>query len=98
MVTSYDLCACLFYHSFLLLATNSGLEDVHVNDVKALSGGLGGEIAYLVQSASNFASGFVVSFIQNWKITLVMMAAGPVMATVEVCVHKVSGDTIAHMP
>lgn len=63
--------------------------------MKALSGGLGGEIAYLIQSVSNFASSFVVSFIQNWKITLVMMAAGPVMASVEVLVHKVSRYNLA---
>ena len=60
------------------------------HDLDALSGGLGGEIAYLIQSVSNVMSGFLVSFIENWKITLLMMAAGPVLAIIQGISDKVT--------
>ena len=34
-------------------------------------------------------SGFLVSFVENWKITLVMMAAGPVLVAVQGITDKV---------
>ncbi len=34
-------------------------------------------------------SGFLVSFIENWKITLVMMTAGPVLAIIQGIADKV---------
>ena len=58
-------------------------------DLDALSGGLGGEIAYMIQSVSNVMSGFLVSFIENWKITLVMMASAPVLGIVQGVANKV---------
>ena len=58
-------------------------------DLDALSGGLGGEIAYMIQSVSNVMSGFLVSFIENWKITLVMMASAPVLGIVQGVADKV---------
>ena len=64
-------------------------EAISQNDLHALSGGLGGEIAYLIQSVSNVMSGFVVSFIENWKITLMMMTAAPVLAAVQGITDKV---------
>ena len=65
-------------------------EAISQHDLDVLSGGLGGEIAYLIQSVSNVMSGFLVSFIENWKITLLMMAAGPVLAVVQVIADKVT--------
>jgi len=35
-------------------------------------------------------SGFLVSFIENWKITLLMMAAGPVLAIIQGIADKVT--------
>ena len=73
----------------LLLWFRDPREAVSQHDLDALSGGLGGEIAYLIQSVSNVMSGFLVSFIENWKITLLMMAAGPVLAIVQGIADKV---------
>ncbi|KAL9968128.1 hypothetical protein ACROYT_G026461 [Oculina patagonica] len=64
-------------------------EAISQHDLDALSGGLGGEIAYLIQSVSSVMSGFLVSFIENWKITLVMMTAGPVLAIIQGIADKV---------
>ena len=73
----------------LFLCVRDPREAISQHDLDALSGGLGGEIAYLIQSVSNVMSGFLVSFIENWKITLLMMAAGPVLAVVQGIAHKV---------
>ena len=64
-------------------------EAISQHDLDALSGGLGGEIAYIIQSVSNVMSGFLVSFVENWKITLVMMTAGPVLAIIQGIADKV---------
>lgn len=44
----------------------------------------------MIQSVSNVMSGFLVSFIENWKITLVMMFAAPVLGIVQGIADKVS--------
>lgn len=64
-------------------------DAISQKDLDALSGGLGGEIAYMIQSVSNVMSGFLVSFIENWKITMVMMAAAPVLGIVQGIADKV---------
>lgn len=64
-------------------------DAISQSDLDALSGGLGGEIAYLIQSVSSVMSGFLVSFIENWKITLVMMSAAPFLAIVQGIADKV---------
>ena len=43
----------------------------------------------MIQSVSNVMSGFLVSFIENWKITLVMMASAPVLGIVQGVEDKV---------
>ena len=43
----------------------------------------------MIQSLSSMLSGFLVSFVENWKITLVMMAAGPVLVAVQGITDKV---------
>ena len=43
----------------------------------------------MIQSVSNVMSGFLVSFIENWKITLVMMASAPVLGIVQGVADKV---------
>ena len=43
----------------------------------------------MIQSVSNVMSGFLVSFIENWKITLVMMASAPVLGIIQGVADKV---------
>ena len=73
----------------LLMFHRDPQEAISQSDLNALSGGLGGEIAYTIQSLSSMLSGFLVSFVENWKITLVMMAAGPVLVAVQGITDKV---------
>ena len=53
------------------------------------AGGLGAEVASVIQGVASCTSGFLVSFIQNWKVTLTMMAAVPVLGVVKATVNKV---------
>ena len=48
----------------------------------------------MIQSVSNVMSGFLVSFIENWKITMVMMTAAPVLGIVQGIADKVSHGNI----
>lgn len=43
----------------------------------------------IIQNVANFASSMLVSFIQNWQLTLMMLAAGPIMASVMFYMNKV---------
>lgn len=81
----------------LLLWFRDPREAISQHDLDTLSGGLGGEIAYLIQSVSNVMSGFLVSFIENWKITLLMMAAGPVLALVQGIADKVTTRQLSRL-
>ena len=46
----------------------------------------------MIQSVSNVMSGFFVSFIENWKITTVMMFAAPVLGIVQGIADKVGNN------
>jgi ABC-type multidrug transport system fused ATPase/permease subunit len=66
------------------------VPELKKEDIDALRGGIGGEIAFLIQNLASVASGFVISLIKNWKLTLVMLMAAPFMGAVEAFVAKVS--------
>lgn len=51
--------------------------------------GLGARVTVIIQNVANFASSMLVSFIQNWQLTLMMLAAGPIMASVMYYMNKV---------
>lgn len=62
-------------------------------DIDALRGGLGGQIAFVIQNLASCMSGVIISLIKNWKLTLIMLLAAPFMGIVEAFVSKV-GTTI----
>ena len=62
---------------------------IHGKEMKN-AGGIGAEVASMIQSVASCTSGFVVSFIQNWKVTLMMMVSVPVLGLVKAAVDKVS--------
>lgn len=51
--------------------------------------GIGARMTVIIQNMANFASSMLVSFIQNWQLTLMMLAAGPIMASVMFYMNKV---------
>jgi ABC-type multidrug transport system fused ATPase/permease subunit len=44
----------------------------------------------IIQNVANLASSMLVSFIQNWQLTLMMLAAGPIIASVMFYMNKVA--------
>ncbi|XP_028411550.1 multidrug resistance protein 1-like [Dendronephthya gigantea] len=50
--------------------------------------GFGARITVIIQNVANFASSMLVSFIQNWQLTLMMLVAGPVIASVMFYMNK----------
>ncbi|EDO37295.1 predicted protein [Nematostella vectensis] len=71
------------------LLLQDGLNLKNSKNVDGLSGGLGGEIAFVIQSVTSCGSGFIVSLIQDWKLTLIMMAAAPALTIIGGVVVKV---------
>jgi len=63
-------------------------------DIDALRGGLGGQIAFIIQNLASCMSGVLISLIKNWKLTLLMLMAAPFMGIVEAFVAKVRNKPI----
>ncbi|KAK3702849.1 hypothetical protein QZH41_003837 [Actinostola sp. cb2023] len=67
----------------------TAIPQLNKEDINALRGGLGGQIAFILQNLTSCLSGFVVSFVKSWKLTLLMLLAAPFMGIVEAFVVKV---------
>lgn len=47
------------------------------SDVNLVEGGIGDKVASAVQFLTTFFTGFIISFIYSWKLTLVVLASAP---------------------
>ena len=47
--------------------------------MKKIEAGLGEKVGFSFQHISSFITGFVIGFIYGWKLTLVILAAVPVL-------------------
>lgn len=83
-VSHWRIWACLLSGLFY-----REIPQLKTEDIDALRGGIGGEIAFLIQNLASCTSGFVISLVKNWKLTLVMLMAAPFMGAVEAFVAKV---------
>lgn len=50
------------------------------DDIERLRDGIGEQFSSIIKYSSSFLSGFVVGFIVSWRLTLVIMAATPLLA------------------
>ncbi|KAL7976562.1 hypothetical protein Chor_008511 [Crotalus horridus] len=50
-----------------------------IDDVSKINEGIGDKIGMLIHGISAFVSGFIVGFINGWKLTLVILAISPVL-------------------
>lgn len=73
-----------------MLCYSSDMTQLASEDIDALRGGLGGQIAFIIQNLASCMSGVLISLIKNWKLTLIMLMAAPFMGIVEAFVAKVS--------
>lgn len=59
------------------------------DDISKINEGIGDKIALLIQSVATFLAGFVVGFIEGWKLTLVILAVSPVLGVSAALFSKV---------
>ncbi|KAL4617085.1 multidrug resistance protein 1-like, partial [Arapaima gigas] len=59
------------------------------DDIFKINEGIGDKLGMLIQSLSTFIAGFVVGFITNWKLTLVILAISPVLGVSAAMFSKV---------
>jgi ATP-binding cassette, subfamily B (MDR/TAP), member 1 len=57
-------------------------------DTVAFQGAVGQDFSAVIRSAVMFLSGFIIAFIQGWKLALVILGFIPVFAIVGAVVHK----------
>uniref|UniRef100_A0A4W3JZC6 ATP-binding cassette sub-family B member 5 n=1 Tax=Callorhinchus milii TaxID=7868 RepID=A0A4W3JZC6_CALMI len=61
-------------------------------DINKINEGIGDKIGLLFQYLTSFVGGVIIGFIKGWKLTLVMLAAGPALALSAMVWAKVSAD------
>jgi ATP-binding cassette subfamily B (MDR/TAP) protein 1 len=57
--------------------------------VQKIEAGIGEKFSVVIQSFTTFAAAFVVSFTQEWRLTLVMLAYTPLIVIVTMILGKV---------
>ena len=60
------------------------------SDIEKIQAGIGEKIALFLQYFSTFITGFIIAFIRNWKLTLVVAVILPLLATLAGATGKVS--------
>ncbi|XP_072268653.1 ATP-binding cassette sub-family B member 5-like [Pyxicephalus adspersus] len=77
----------VFFHSVLSKeigwfdVTQSGeLNTRLTDDINKINDGIGDKVGHLVQNLSTFVAGLLIGLINGWKLALVLMATGPVLA------------------
>ncbi|XP_073486147.1 ATP-binding cassette sub-family B member 5 isoform X1 [Aquarana catesbeiana] len=77
----------MFFHS--VLAKEIGWFDVTpsgelntrlTEDVNKINDGIGDKVGHLIQNISTFVAGLLIGLIYGWKLALVLMSTGPVVA------------------
>ena len=56
---------------------------IHVlspSDIDKIHDGIGDKIALLIQWLSTFFGGFIVGFVREWRLTLLLLALSPFLA------------------
>ncbi|XP_058878458.1 ATP-dependent translocase ABCB1-like isoform X2 [Acipenser ruthenus] len=59
------------------------------DDISKINEGIGDKIALLIQSVATFLAGFIVGFIEGWKLTLVILAISPVLGVAAALFSKI---------
>ena len=59
------------------------------SDVQKIEAGIGEKFSVVIQCVATFIGGFVVSFTQEWRLTLAMLAYTPLIVIVTMILGKV---------
>lgn len=63
---------------------------VYFSDVDKIHDGIGDKIALLIQWIATFFGGFIVGFVREWRLTLLLLAFTPFLALGGAIMAKVS--------
>lgn len=77
-----DLIAIIIY--------TSNLQSLYSSDIEKIQAGIGDKLALFLQALSTFIAGFVIGYIINWKLALVVSVMLPLLIGIAALVAKVS--------
>ena len=59
------------------------------SDIEKIQAGIGDKISVFIQSITTFIAGYVIGYITNWKLALVISVMLPMLSFMAVIVAKV---------
>ena len=59
------------------------------SDIEKIQAGIGDKAALFLQALSTFIAGFVIGYVVNWKLALVVSIMLPMLVVITACVAKV---------
>ena len=65
---------------------------VPCSDVDKIHNGIGDKVGLIIQWMATFVGGFVVAFIKDWRLTLLLLAFAPLLVIAGFLMSKVCGD------
>jgi len=66
------------------------LHTLYNSDVQKIHDGIGDKVALLLQWLATFVGGFVIGFVRDWRLTLLLMVFAPFLALGGFVMSKVS--------
>ena len=85
--------------SLLSLSVLFSSPSATFSDVQKIEDGIGEKFSIVIQFVTTFFAAFVVSFTQEWRLTLVMLAYTPIIIAVTIAFGKVCVTfNLADMP
>ena len=85
---------CCVTRRLFVLVDNLCLN--HSSDVNKIHAGIGDTLAILIQWITTFIAGFVVGFIVEWRLTLLLLPVAPFLAASGAIFSVVSHERSAH--
>ena len=76
-------------HSYTLTIIHTLILTHTHSDVQKIEAGIGEKFSVVIQCVATFIGGFVVSFTQEWRLTLAMLAYTPLIVIVTMILGKV---------
>ena len=73
----------------LLFPSNLLIKSLFFSDIEKIQAGIGDKLAIFIMQFSTFLTGFVIAFIRNWKLALVVGTMLPLLSFLGAVTAKV---------
>ena len=73
----------------LLFLSNLLIKSLFFSDIEKIQAGIGDKLAIFIMQFATFLSGFVIAFIRNWKLALVVGIMLPLLSFLAAITAKV---------